>query len=141
MLTIERFFALLLGPSGRYLSGLWTPSEILQHMFPRSKIDVSCDVAARIINGVLPFPAIYAAAYCDEDGLNNLKFDLCEFVKRYHSRAMLQDMNLRLHLEVISSELPAEQIAELECYYVTDNPSRYDIGIYFAHILHYLLLK
>lgn len=138
-MKIERFFALLLGPSGRYLCGLWTPTEVLQHMFPRSNINVSCDVAAKLINGVIPFPEEYWTVYCNEDGLKNLQSDLCEFVKYYHSTAMLRDMHIRLHLEVIGSDLPSEQIDALESYYVPTEPSRYDIGTYFSHVLHSIL--
>lgn len=131
----HKFLQILVGPSGRYLRGLWEPEEILAQLFWSAEVNLSRASARKIINGQHPFPKKYIKSYCTNDGLDLLVEDLEAFLAHYHSRAMLLDIYVKAHQAVLTSDLLAEQILEVERHYTPNNPTAREMAVYFSRVL------
>ena len=138
-MTITLFLAILIGPSGRYLRGIWSASEILANLFRAAKPKISHAGAVHIINGQVPLTARYVKPYLRNGGFELLIADLQHFVRYYRSTTMLLDICARMHIAVIASDLSAAQIDTLNKHYLTITSSRDDIGTYLAYTLYAIL--
>ena len=133
-MTPNNFLQILVGPSGRYLRGLWEPEEILAQLFWSADIRISRASARKVINGQHPFPGKYTKPYCSEDGLDLLVEDLEAFLAHYHSRAMLLDIYIKTHQAVVTSNLPIAKISEIEIHYIP-KPTTSEMAVYFSRVL------
>ncbi len=138
-MTTALFLELLVGPGGRYLRGIWSPSDILANLFYTVKPQISHAGAVHIINGQVPLTARYVKPYLRIGGFELLIADLQHFVCYYRSTAMLLDICARMHIAVIASDLSAAQIDSLNKHYLTITSSRDDIGTYLAYTLYAIL--
>ena len=138
-MSINDFLQTLVGPKGRYFRWLWEPNDVLKHMLRSAKITIKCRRAVEIINGQCPLHAKYMRTYLDNGGLSRLVDDLCAFVAYYPSTAMLLDIHTRIHMAVAASNWSSRQITALDHYYVADKPTRDQIAIYFAHVMHTII--
>ena len=138
-MKIHELIQILVGPSGRFLRGLWEPDEILANLLWSADVTVSRTIAVQIINGKRSLPARYIKPYLAYGGLSMLEIDLNAFVAHYHSHAMLIDTCTRIHLAVAASNWSPETIATLDSYYVADAPSREQIAIYIAHVMYAII--
>ena len=130
-MTPHEFLNILVGPSGRYLRGLWEPEEILAQLFWSAEVNLSRASARKIINGQHPFPTKYINPYRAEDGSDLLEEDLEAFLAHYHSCAMLRDIHIRMHHAVVTSNLPIEKINEIEIHYIP-KPTTSEMAVYFS---------
>lgn len=135
-MEIQSIVHILVGPAGCYLRSRWQPNDVLRNMFRSADICVSKTVAAHIINGYTPFSHSYKKCYLSDNGITLLTVDLTNFVLAYRSISMIKDIQLRIHTAVAASDWPAEQIAELDKYYIVSDPSRDQIAVYIAHVMH-----
>lgn len=138
-MNIKDFLQTLVGPEGRYFRWLWEPNEVLSHLLRSANITMKRRSAVEIINGQRRLPAKYMRTYLNNGGLSRLVDDLCAFVTYYPSTAMLLDIHTRIHMAVAASNWSPTQITALDHYYVADKPTRDQIAIYIAHVIHTLI--
>lgn len=138
-MSINDFLQILVGPKGRYFRWLWEPNDILKHMLRSAQITMNHRRAVIIINGQRPLQAKYMRPYLNNGGLSRLVDDLRAFVTYYPSIAMLLDIYTRIHIAVAASNWSSTQIASLDHYYVVGMPTRDQIAIYFAHVMHTII--
>ena len=134
-MTKHLFIQMLVGPSGRYLRGLWEPEEILAQLFWSADVNLSRASARKIINGQSPFPKKYMRPYLAEGDPGLLEEDLEAFLMHYHSRAMIRDIHAKMRQAVIASNLPPEQILESESLYIPHEPTIHEMAVYFSRVL------
>ena len=138
-MTITTILQLLVGPSGRYYHGLWTPCEVLAHLFAPTKIAVTDDYATRIIDGKHPVPHRYTSPLRAKDGLATCTDNIYIMMQHCPCDAMCLDIHHRIHTAVVTSDLSPAQIQAINQYYVSHNPTTYDISCYLAHVLRAVL--
>ena len=131
-MTANNFFQNLMGPSGQYLLGACDPHEALSEFF---QIYVSAKVAKQMINGHKRFSATYAKDYLEKQNLQGLEEAFRGFLECYHSTALLQTISEQIHMGVVASHWPQEQMNSLRTMFAP-NMTRSEMAVYFARVLH-----
>ena len=139
-MTIQHILALAVGHSGQYFKGYWYPEEVLENLFPHTAAHKTKRyVATQIINDQRKLPARYTDPYRVKGGLEQIEKDVRNFVGHYCSVAMVRDIHIRIHMDVVASSWSPAQITALDKYYIADNPSRDQVAIYIAHVMHAII--